>query len=140
MKLRSAALIIAALFVAACASDARVASERVAYTPAPTVTASPPSARPSPRPTSGVATVSATPRSVAVAAATPTPAPVGASVGGCPLFPEDNPWRRDVSGDPVDPRSDAYIASISQGGSFLHADFGSNPDYGIPFVVVPRDQ
>ncbi|MEX2394668.1 MAG: hypothetical protein WD826_09340 [Actinomycetota bacterium] len=66
----------------------------------------------------------------------------GASVAGCPLFPEDNQWRRDISADPVDPRSDAYIASIStpDSGSFLHADFGSNPNYGIPFVAVPKDQ
>ena len=138
MRLRSAALVVAALFVAACASEGRVASSRVVFTPAPTTAPSEESATPTP--TSAVATVQATPQPVTLAAATPTPAPVGASVGGCPLFPEDNPWRRDVSNDPVDPRSDAYVASISQGGSFLHADFGSNSDYGIPFVVVPRDQ
>ena len=28
------------------------------------------------------------------------------------MFPADNPWNRDVSGDPVDPRSGAYIARI----------------------------
>ncbi len=64
-----------------------------------------------------------------------------AAVGGCPVFPADNPWNRDVSADPVDPRSDAYIASISRGGEgFLHADFGSDPTYGIPYVVVPASQ
>jgi hypothetical protein len=47
-----------------------------------------------------------------------------------------------VSRDPVDPRSAAYVSSISDGGdrSFLHADFGSDPTYGIPFVTVPKDQ
>jgi hypothetical protein len=59
---------------------------------------------------------------------------------GCPVFPADNPWNRDVSADPVDPRSDAYIASMSGGTRFLHPDFGSNPDYGIPWSSVPGTQ
>jgi len=61
-----------------------------------------------------------------------------ASVGGCPLFPSDNAWRRDVSHDPVDPNSANYVASI--GNSNVHPDFGSDPTYGIPYVVVPRTQ
>lgn len=64
----------------------------------------------------------------------------GPSIGGCPLFPEDNPWRRDVSADPVDPNSNDYIGSISASAAFLHADFGSNTSYGIPYVVVPETQ
>jgi hypothetical protein len=75
-----------------------------------------------------------------IAPASAAPGDGGASIGGCQLFPSDNAWRRDVSSDPLDPRSDAYIASISSGGSFLHPDFGSDPDFGIPFVVVPTDQ
>src|SRR5687767_13442524 len=54
---------------------------------------------------------------------TPTPGPaaspkatpetlVGASVAGCPLFPSDNAWRRDVSSDPIDERSADYVNSI----------------------------
>jgi len=63
------------------------------------------------------------------------------TIGGCPIFPADNPWNRDASQDPADPDSDAYVASISAfGDEFLHADFGSNPDYGIPYVVVPEAQ
>jgi hypothetical protein len=58
-------------------------------------------------------------------------------VGGCTIFPADNWWNADVSEYPVDPRSDKYIASIPGN---LHPDFGHNPDYGIPFVVVPRSQ
>ena len=54
-------------------------------------------------------------------------------MSGCPVFPADNSWNRDVSGDPVDPRSDGYIASIGAAG-FLHADFGSPPEYGIPWI------
>ncbi len=62
-------------------------------------------------------------------------------IEGCPVFPPDNAWNRDVSQDAVDPNSAAYIASINRGGkTFLHADFGSNPDYGIPYVVVPGTQ
>jgi hypothetical protein len=58
---------------------------------------------------------------------------------GCPVFPPDNAWNRDVSADAVDPRSDAYIASIGAG-TFLHPDFGSDPSYGIPWTSVPGTQ
>ncbi len=65
----------------------------------------------------------------------------GPSIEGCPVFPPDNPWNRDISGDPVDPRSNSYIGSINRSDNkFLHADFGSDPTYGIPYVVVPRSQ
>jgi hypothetical protein len=62
------------------------------------------------------------------------------TLAGCPMFPPDNPWNRDISRDPVDPQSAAYIASISQDRTNLHPDFGANPAYGIPFVVVPGSQ
>src|SRR5258708_26654761 len=74
--------------------------------------------------------------------ASPTAAPGGgggAVLAGCPLFPADNPWNRDVSGDPVDARSDAYIGSIGPG-RFLHPDFGSDPTFGIPWTMVPGTQ
>lgn len=72
---------------------------------------------------------------------TPEVFTAGARVGNCPIFPADNPWNWDVSGLPVHPNSDNFIASINSGGSqYLHADFGSNPDYGIPYVVVGADQ
>jgi hypothetical protein len=63
------------------------------------------------------------------------------TVGGCPVFPADNPWNQDVSRLAVDPRSDRYVASISAAGDrFLHADFGGGGAYGIPFRVVPPSQ
>jgi hypothetical protein len=63
------------------------------------------------------------------------------TVGGCPVFPADNPWNQDVSTLPVDPRSDAYVAAISASGNrFLHPDFGGHGQYGIPYKVVPRSQ
>ena len=58
---------------------------------------------------------------------------------GCSVFPPDNPWNLDISNAPVDPNSDAYIASIGASGH-LHPDTGSNPDYGIPYVVVGPSQ
>lgn len=67
--------------------------------------------------------------------------PAAPLLGGCEVFPADNAWNQNVSQLPVDPRSNAYIASISAGGDqFLHPDFGSDPSYGIPFKVVPASQ
>ncbi len=62
------------------------------------------------------------------------------TMAGCRVFPPDNAWNQDISAAPVDPNSSAYVASIDATAPFLHADFGSNPSYGIPYVVVPRGQ
>ena len=65
----------------------------------------------------------------------------GPSLGGCPIFPGNNPWNTDISNYPVHSNSDAFIADINAtGNKFLHADFGSNPDYGIPYIVAPISQ
>ncbi|MGA2607332.1 MAG: hypothetical protein ABSH01_07735 [Terriglobia bacterium] len=61
-------------------------------------------------------------------------------ISGCPVFPTDNPWNADVSNYCVDPNSDQYVASINQDKQYLHPDFGSDPTYGIPYVVVPPTQ
>ncbi len=67
--------------------------------------------------------------------------PPGPRVGGCTVFPPDNWWNRNVASDPLHPDSARIIAKIqSVGGDNLHPDFGENPDYGIPFVVVPVGQ
>jgi hypothetical protein len=58
---------------------------------------------------------------------------------GCPLFPADDPLNEDISQAPVDPNSASYIAAIGASGH-LHADFGTNPSYGIPYVVVGPHQ
>jgi hypothetical protein len=77
----------------------------------------------------------------ALAAAAARASGSGPTVGGCPVFPPDDAWNQDVSSAPVDPRSDAYVASISsEGDRFLHADFGGGGRYGIPYNVVPRAQ
>ena len=64
----------------------------------------------------------------------------GPQISGCPIFPSDNPWNRDISNDPVDPNSNNYIAHMNGNTKFLHPDFGSNPTYGIPYTVVPGSQ
>ncbi|MEO8798358.1 MAG: hypothetical protein ABI551_10765 [Polyangiaceae bacterium] len=59
----------------------------------------------------------------------------------CTIFPADNPWNTDVSDTtkfPTDPHSDNYIAFIQGSGTKnVHPDFGSDPSYGIPYIVVP---
>src|SRR5579875_443902 len=60
-------------------------------------------------------------------------------IAGCPLFPKDNPWRRDITHAPVSRHSAAWVRSIGRT-VHLHPDFGSNPSYGIPYEVVPKDQ
>jgi hypothetical protein len=67
-------------------------------------------------------------------------------LGSCAVFPpstgsRDNYsyWNLDISGAPVDPMSDAYIASMGMT-TKVHPDFGSDPTYGIPFDTVPGSQ
>jgi hypothetical protein len=55
------------------------------------------------------------------------------TLGDCPIFPADNPWNTDISEAPLDPNSDAYIASIGLD-TATHPDFG--PGFGIPYGVV----
>jgi hypothetical protein len=64
----------------------------------------------------------------------------GATIAGCPLFPDDNAWQKTISTEPIDPSSTAYITSLGGSGTFLHADFGSDTRFGIPVTVVPADQ
>src|SRR5918996_1321246 len=74
-------------------------------------------------------------------------------LGSCGVFPpssapsnapsgeDPSAWNQDVSAAPVPPSSDAIIARIGEDGpGELHPDFGSNPDYGVPYVVVPGGQ
>ena len=91
------------------------------------------SARTSPHPVSPPVPVRTSPLPV------PSRPSGSASIAGCPLFPPDNPWRRDISHARVSSRSAAWVASIGSG-RFLHPDFGSNPSYGIPYSVVPAGQ
>lgn len=79
---------------------------------------------------------------------TPPPPPTPGEppvIGGCRIFPPDSPWNRDISADPVDPLSTAYLSRISSTvGSLdwnLRQDWGAEEEfYGIPFAVVPESQ
>jgi hypothetical protein len=66
-----------------------------------------------------------------------------ATVGGCPLFPADNIWNRDITTLPVHRNSANFIASIGPTGH-IHADFGAGlyggGPIGIPYIVVPGSQ
>ena len=59
------------------------------------------------------------------------------AIGGCPIFPADNPWNTDVSKAPVDTSRD-YNGSL--GSMTLWPDFGGDGAYGIPYVSVPFSQ
>ncbi|MBV8066966.1 MAG: hypothetical protein JO113_03235 [Candidatus Eremiobacteraeota bacterium] len=58
-------------------------------------------------------------------------------IAGCQIFPANNWWNTDISKYPLDPLSAKYIAALPGN---LHPDFGHNPDYGIPFNIVPSTQ
>jgi hypothetical protein len=74
------------------------------------------------------------------ATGSPTDYSTSPMISGCPVFPTDNAWNADVSNYCVDPNSAQYIASINQDRQYLHPDLGTDPTYGIPFVVVPGSQ
>jgi hypothetical protein len=61
------------------------------------------------------------------------------SLAGRPIFAPDSAWNTDIRHLPVDPSSDAYLASIGADAP-LHPDFGPSyrgRPYGIPYLVVP---
>jgi hypothetical protein len=60
---------------------------------------------------------------------------------GCPVFPADNWWNRQVDGLALHSRSAAWVSSIGDGN--LHPDFGTvwqGEPIGIPFTVVDGSQ
>jgi hypothetical protein len=63
----------------------------------------------------------------------------GPSEHSCPVFPSSNPLNQEIAHAPVDPNSARYIASIGLG-AHLHPDFGTEPNYGIPYTVVGSSQ
>ncbi len=54
------------------------------------------------------------------------------------IFPPDNAWNEDISNQPVDPYSDSIIGQFAS--SDLHADFGSDSSFGIPYTAVCGSQ
>ncbi len=70
------------------------------------------------------------------------PAVARADLEGRQLFPPDNAWNTDISQAPLDPASDALIASMGPDRG-LHPDFGTiweGAPIGIPYIVVGGDQ
>ena len=66
------------------------------------------------------------------------------TIGGCGVFPADNPWNTrvdDTTAYPVHPNSATYLANMSPT-THLHPDWGdwSTDHYGIPWQVVPASQ
>jgi hypothetical protein len=59
--------------------------------------------------------------------------------GACPIFPASDPLNQEIAHAPVDPNSAKYIESIGAD-VHLHADFGTPPNYGIPYTVVGPHQ
>lgn len=69
-------------------------------------------------------------------------AQVDLDLAGRRPFPDDNPWNTDISRAPIDPSSDALLASIGLD-TGLHPDFGTEYEgapVGIPYVVVGAGQ
>jgi hypothetical protein len=65
-----------------------------------------------------------------------------ANLNGRRLLPDDSPWHRDVSREPVDRNSARILARIGPNKP-LHADFGTvyeGAPIGIPYVVVSKSQ
>jgi hypothetical protein len=57
----------------------------------------------------------------------------------CAVFPSNNVWRADISRQPVDSHSRAWIASMGGTSRRIHPDFGPSGQsmpYGIPYTTV----
>lgn len=80
-------------------------------------------------------------------------APAAPNVDGCTVFPDfagpanarsaadQSAWNQDVTSAPVHKRSKRIVRQINRdGATTLHPDFGSNPEYGIPYEVVDASQ
>jgi hypothetical protein len=66
----------------------------------------------------------------------------GAKTGDFSIFPSNNPWNTDISGNAVDPNSDILITSIGKN-VHLHPDFGTTWEgspIGIPYNIAEKNQ
>jgi hypothetical protein len=63
-----------------------------------------------------------------------------ASLGGFVPFSASSLWNTDISAAPVDPNSSTLISNYIGNSTHVHPDFGTNPTYGIPFIVVSGSQ
>ena len=63
----------------------------------------------------------------------------GASLNGFVPFSGSSLWNTDISSAPVDPNSGAIITNWV-GSVNMHPDWGTDPTYGIPYVIVDGTQ
>ena len=63
----------------------------------------------------------------------------GASLNGFVPFTGSSPWNTDISTAPVDPSSNNIMTNWV-GSVNVHPDWGNDPTYGIPYVVVDGNQ
>jgi hypothetical protein len=63
----------------------------------------------------------------------------GADLNGFIPFTSSNLWNTDISTAPLDPNS-STIMSTWVGSVNVHPDWGTDPTYGIPYVVVDGNQ
>lgn len=65
--------------------------------------------------------------------------PGSPTIGGCRVFPADNPWNTDISAAPLHPRGATWLGGVPS--ADIHLDLGSTEEfYGIPHTVVPVAQ
>ena len=62
-----------------------------------------------------------------------------ASLNGFIPFSSDSLWNTDISAAPLDPNSNSIISNWV-GSVNVHPDWGNDPTYGIPYVVVDGNQ
>ncbi len=62
-----------------------------------------------------------------------------ASLNGFIPFSSDSLWNTDISAAPLDPNSSSIISNWV-GSVNVHPDWGNDPTYGIPYVVVDGNQ
>jgi len=61
-------------------------------------------------------------------------------LGGFLPFNSSSLWNTDISTSPVDANSDSIISTYIGTGTHMHPDFGTDPTYGIPYMVVDGHQ
>ncbi|MGB7985770.1 MAG: MBG domain-containing protein [Terracidiphilus sp.] len=59
-----------------------------------------------------------------------------ASLNGFIPFPANNVWNTNIASAPLDPNSDLITSASGFAGLHLHPDFGSESDFGFPYVIV----
>jgi hypothetical protein len=142
---RAALTTLSALWLAACGGGGSDDTTATAPAPAPVPTPSPapvPAPAPSPAP-APAPSPAPTPAATSYGNFSGASLGIGAALNGALSFPANNAWNTDVSSAPIDPNSDALIASIGLS-TGLHADFGSGTylgaKIGVPYVVVSGTQ